>query len=149
VFALAGLVGVLVQGGALGRLVKVFGEARLIDVGLIALGIGYSLLGHVTPWWPLLGATVIAAFGNALLRPNITSLVTQVAAPHERGVVLGLVQSLASLANILAAPLSGWLVDGAHLVGWSWLAGGMCGLSLIVSHWGSRSFVSESAAKAS
>jgi MFS family permease len=137
VFALAGLVGVLVQGGLLGRLVKHFGEKRLIQVGLLALGIGYSTLASVEPWLSLSSAVVVAAFGNSLLRPNMTSLLTQIVDKKEQGLVLGLTQSLASLANIAAAPLSGWLIGRAHLQAWSFVAGSVCGLSLVASRWGS------------
>lgn len=137
VFALAGLVGVMVQGGLLGRLVKRFGEKRLIRVGLAALGTGYALLAGVSPWWSLAAAVVVSAFGNSLLRPNMTSLLTQIIERDEQGLVLGLTQSLASLAQISAAPFSGWLIDGSHLEAWSYLAGGVCGLSLIASRWGS------------
>ncbi len=143
VFALAGLVGVLVQGGLLGRLVKRFGERRLIQVGLVCLGIGYAALVDVDPWIPLSVATAISAFGNSLLRPNMTSVITQVIERHEQGTVLGLTQSLASLANITAAPLSGWLIEGAHLHAWSYLAGGVCGLSLLATRWGSGAFRGE------
>lgn len=138
-YALAGLVGVIVQGGLLGRLVGRFGEKRLIQVGLVALGLGYSMLAGVEPWLSLSASVVVAAFGNALLRPNMTSLLTQVIDRSEQGVVLGLTQSLASLATISAAPLSGWLIDTAHLHVWSYVAGGMCGLSLIASRWGTGS----------
>ncbi len=140
VFALAGLVGVIVQGGLLGRLVRRFGEVRLITVGLIALGVGYSLLAHVEPWAPLAAATVVSAFGNALLRPNLTSLVTQIVERHEQGIVLGLTQSLASLAQISAAPFSGWLIGAGHLDAWSWVAGGVCVLCLLAGRWGSAAF---------
>lgn len=137
VYALSGLVGVMVQGGLLGRLVRRFGERRLIQVGLVALGTGYSLLAGVEPWLSLSAAVVVASFGNALLRPNMTSLLTQVIERREQGVVLGLTQSLASLATISAAPLSGWLIDTAHLHTWGYVAGSMCGLALIASRWGS------------
>lgn len=138
VFALAGLVGATVQGGLLGRLVARLGERSLVPLGLVCLGAGYVLLGYVRPIAPLALATVVAAFGNSLLRPCLTSIVTQVSSREEQGVVLGLTQTLSSLATLGAAPLSGWLIGRAHLVLWGWVAGGFCAAALIAGRWGSR-----------
>src|SRR5215831_11278792 len=40
VFAFSGLVGVLIQGGGMGRLVKAFGESRLVQMGFVSMTIG-------------------------------------------------------------------------------------------------------------
>lgn len=137
-YALGGFVGVIVQGGLLGRLVKRFGERALISTGLVALGVGYAALAHVEPLLPLIFATMVAAFGNALLRPSLTSLITRAVSRAEHGVVLGLTQTLASLATILGAPLSGWLIDRGHLVSWSALAGAVPVLALVLGFFGSK-----------
>ena len=62
--------------------------------------VGYVALGFVHAITPLLVVATISSFGNAVVRPTLTSLVTQTAGPHEQGVVLGLNQSLNSLAQI-------------------------------------------------
>jgi MFS family permease len=136
-FTLSGIVGIVIQGGLLGRLVSRFGEAKLILVGIVLLGTGYFLLPHVDPVLPLAGATVLAAAGNAMLRPNLTSLVTQVAKPEEQGTLLGLTQSLASLANLTAPALSGFLIDHAALAAWGYVAGGFCCAAFLMRFFGS------------
>jgi MFS family permease len=145
-FAFSGLIGIVVQGGLIGRLVRVFKEPRLISMGLVALGAGYALLGYVEPVTPLLIAVGLSAIGNSVLRPSLTTIVTQVVPDRERGVALGLMQSLASLASITAAPLSGWLIDQRHLTLWGWFAAGCCGMALLVRQWGSATHAGTEAA---
>jgi MFS family permease len=136
-YAFSGLVGVIFQGGFIGRAVKVFRERRLIAMGLISLGVGYVMLAYVEPVWPLLVAITLASLGNSVLRPSLTSIVTQVVSKKEQGVALGLTQSLASLASITAAPLSGWLIDRRLLTAWGWVAAAFCALALCIRGWGS------------
>jgi MFS family permease len=144
-YAFSGLLGMIVQGGLIGRAARVFKEPRLIAMGLWTMAAGYALLGYVEPVGPLLVAVALAAIGNSVLRPSLTTIVTQVVPDAERGVALGLMQSLASLASISAAPISGWLIDREHLTSWGWFAAACCGMALLLRYWGSASHHSEPA----
>ncbi len=135
-FAFAGLVSLFVLGGLIGKLVARLGEARVAALGLVSLGVGYTALGYVQPIAPLLVAVGLGAFGNSVLRPALTSLLSQRVTRDEQGVALGLFQSLASLAAISAAPLSGWLIDRGHLTLWGWVSGGCCAAALVVGRRG-------------
>jgi DHA1 family tetracycline resistance protein-like MFS transporter len=145
-FAFSGFLGIIVQGGLIGRAVRIFKEPRLISMGLLTLGAGYALLGYVEPVTPLLIAVALSAVGNSVLRPSLTTIVTQVVPDAERGVALGMMQSLASLASICAAPLSGWLIDQRYLTLWGWFAAGCCGIALLVRQWGSATYARAQAA---
>ncbi len=136
-YAFSGLLGIIVQGGLIGRAARVFKEPRLVAMGLWTMAAGHALLGYVEPLGPLLVAVALASVGNAVLRPSLTTIVTQVVPDAERGVALGLMQSLASLASIVAAPISGWLIDRRYLTSWGWFAAACCGLALLMRHWGS------------
>jgi DHA1 family tetracycline resistance protein-like MFS transporter len=138
-YAFSGLIGIIVQGGLLGRAVRVFKERRLVAMGLCSMAAGYALLGYVEPVGPLLVAVGLSSIGNSVLRPSLTTIVTQVVPDAERGVALGLMQSLASLASITAAPISGWLIDHQHLTSWGWFAAACCGMALVMRQWGSAS----------
>ena len=67
----------------------------------------------------------------------MTSLITLTAKKEEQGVVLGLTLSLASIASVLAAPLSGWLIDHRMLGAWAWTAAAFASLALIARMFGS------------
>ena len=114
-FAYAGFVGILLQGGLIGRLVKRFGEPSLVGAGFLAMAAAYVGLGLTHSVGPLIGVATMAAFGQGVLRPTLTSLITQNAKRTEQGVVLGLTQSLTSLAQVTAPPLGGVLIGAGHL----------------------------------
>ena len=117
-FGYLGLIGALIQGGMIGRLVKRHGERRLMIAGFLALALGYACLAGASGIALLGVAATFAAIGTAVLRPSITSLVTQFAGKKEQGAVLGLTQSLSSVAAIVAPPLAGLLID--HSLGRAW-----------------------------
>ncbi|MBI3939364.1 MAG: MFS transporter [Acidobacteria bacterium] len=122
VFAYVGLLGILMQGGLLGRLVRRFGEQTLISAGMLSATLGYAFLGFTYRVPQLLLVSAVSAFGNGALRPALTSLITQRAARHEQGVVLGLTQSLNSAAQIVAPIGVGFLIDHSLLTTWALVA---------------------------
>ena len=111
VFAFSGLIGGIVQGGALGRLVKKLGEEKLATVGFISMGVGYFFLGWIFGIPLLLVAVTVAGFGTAVTRPALTTLITKSVGRSEQGAALGTSQSLASVAQILGPIIAGWLIE--------------------------------------
>jgi DHA1 family tetracycline resistance protein-like MFS transporter len=120
-WALAGFLGIFLQGPALGRLVKRFGEAKLNRAGFAGYVFGYAILAFTHSIGMLIFATVVTAIGG-LVRPTLTSMITHVTSRDEQGVVLGLTQSLNSASAILAPPLAGFLIDRGLLTTWGLLA---------------------------
>ena len=133
VFAYSGFLGILLQGGLIGRLVKRFGEVRLITTGFIAAAIGYLLLGAAGGIPLLLVAATFASFGNGTLRPTLTSLITQRVGRNEQGVVLGLNQSLLSVASIIAPAIGGFLIDHKLLSVWAFWAAAITVIALLLN----------------
>jgi MFS transporter, DHA1 family, tetracycline resistance protein len=131
-FGFLGLLGIILQGLLIGRLVKRFGEVRLAAVGFAALAVGYLTLGFVTSIVALVTVAVVAGFGNGVLRPSLTSLVTHQAGSHEQGVVLGITQSLSSVAAIGAPIVAGLLIERQLLTQWAWTSGAMAAVGLMV-----------------
>jgi MFS family permease len=58
----------------------------------------------------------------------LTSLITQEAGRHEQGVVLGLTQSMTSIASIVAPIVAGLFIEHAHLLAWALLAAALSGV---------------------
>ncbi len=123
VFAYAGLVGIVLQGGIIGRLVKRYGEPRVITAGLASMGAGFVLLGGAHSLPILVVAATLASLGSSSLRPALTALVTRRVERSEQGVVLGLTQSLTSLASIVAPTVGGALIGRGWLTAWAVAAG--------------------------
>lgn len=130
-FAYAGLVGILLQGGLIGRLVKRYREPQLAVAGFIAAVIGYALLGVTYTVTLLVVATTINGFGSGVLRPVITSQITQSVGRHEQGVALGIAGSLSSLAMTMAPPTGGVMIDEHWLVAWALVPASVAALGLV------------------
>jgi len=131
-WAFAGLTGIGLQGPALGRLVKRFGERTLNRVGFMGYTCGYALLAfcHSIPVLAL--ATLVTSVGG-MVRPTLTSLITQATPREEQGAVLGLTQSLNSVALIIAPPLGGYLIEHGWLTAWGLVAAAVAFIGLLLA----------------
>ena len=127
-FAYSGLLGVIIQGGLLGRLVKRFGERRLALVGFACACVGLAGLSVARPLGVLMLVFTATAFGTSVLRPCLTALVTHHSERHEQGVILGLTQSLYSTAMIVSSPISGWLIGMGQLGVWALIGAALAAL---------------------
>jgi MFS transporter, DHA1 family, tetracycline resistance protein len=116
-WALAGFCGIFWQGPALGRLAKRFGESLLNRAGFIGYVAGYTILAFCGSLGALGAATAVMSMGS-LVRPALTSLITQAAGAEEQGVVLGLTQSLTSISMIIGPLVSGYLIEHQLLTAW-------------------------------
>ena len=92
--------------------------------------LGYAAIGFTHTIGQLLWVTAFASIGGAGLRPALTSLVTQKAGRREQGVILGLTQSLTSIAQITAPVVAGILINHYLLTTWAVWAGILAGLAL-------------------
>jgi MFS family permease len=131
-FGFNGLVGVIVQGGLIGRLVARLGEERLSLLGFISMGLGLALLGtaHSLPW--LLTILALTSFGTSVTRPSLTTLLTRSVGQHEQGAALGVSQSLSSIAAILGPMIAGWLINQELLTTYGLVAGGVALLGALL-----------------
>jgi MFS family permease len=131
VYAFLGLLGVIIQGGFIGRLVKAVGETNLARAGFVLGLVGLVGLGFTYSIPLLLVAAAVASSGTGIIRPTVTSLITQKAGRSEQGVILGLTQSLNSISAIAAPALAGFLIDHHLLSTWAVTAGIVCGIALL------------------
>ncbi len=116
IFAFVGVVGAGVQGGLIGRLVKAFGEPPLVIVGALLFTLSLVLIpftGPQTGTPALLALGALFALGNGLATPSLTSLASKSAGAGEQGGVLGVTQSVASLARVVGPLLSAALIYSA------------------------------------
>lgn len=125
VYAFSGFLGIIVQGGLIGRLVKRLGEPRLARWGFAAAAAGFSGLAFTYRIPTLLVAAAAISFGTGVLRPVLTSLITQRTGKAEQGTVLGLTQSLASVSQIVAPAVGGLLIGQGQLVAWGLTMAGL------------------------
>jgi MFS family permease len=115
-FVFCGVIGVFIQGGAIGRLVKKFGEPKLISLSLFITGVSLALLPFIKgdgqlkwsavlhaadwPWIKMLLALALLAIGTSLTRPPVFGLLSNLAPANEQGATIGVAQSAGALARI-------------------------------------------------
>jgi DHA1 family tetracycline resistance protein-like MFS transporter len=110
-FVLLGLVSAMVQGGLIRRLAPRFGERRLILVGLVALAMGMALIAGVSGWPSLLLATLVVAFGQGLVGPSLSGLISKATPASEQGAVFGTLSSAQTLARMVSYLSGNILLD--------------------------------------
>lgn len=110
VFFAMGFVGVMVQGGLVGRLARHLGEKKVLYGSAVAQGAGFAAMALATgaASWPLtwLGSALFA-MGHASFNTTASSLLTLEAAPQERGAALGALQASSAIGRIIGPASSG------------------------------------------
>lgn len=132
VYAYVGFLGILLQGGLIGRLVQSFGEGKITWAGFLAATSGFAALAFTYSVPTLLVVSAVASIGTGALRPALTSLITQKAGRFEQGAVLGLNQSLMSISSIVAPFIAGVLIDHRLLAAWALVAAAVSAIGLFL-----------------
>ncbi len=117
IFAFCGIIGALVQGGLIGRMVKKLGEPKLIALSLVLTAASMAWLPFIKgtsnlsfrllaqpqgwPWVWMLSALALLAVGSSLTRPPLFGLLSNLTTAAEQGATLGVAQAAGSLARIL------------------------------------------------
>ncbi len=100
-FLLMGAVSVAIRAGVLGRLVKRFGEVKLMNVGSVLLALGLFAFPLPTHIALLMLVMTLVPIGTALLFPAASALLSQRCDPKQLGQVMGVQQAFGAIARIL------------------------------------------------
>lgn len=109
-FGFIGIISVILQGGLIGRLVKMFGETALARTGLLLLSGALALLPLVPTIPMLLLVCAALAIANGLVNPTLNGLASQMIDRSWQGRALGLMQSAGSVGRLIGPLLGGWLL---------------------------------------
>ncbi len=127
-----GVISLCIQAFLMGKLVERWGEEKIMLVGFGSTMIALLVIG-LSPALAifLLGITV-NSFGNAIIRPAITGMLSKNASPHHQGLVFGLNQTLMSIAQIVCPLVSGFLIGKQLTFLWCLMISGMAFMGLII-----------------
>ncbi|MCC7017456.1 MAG: MFS transporter [Rhodospirillales bacterium] len=106
-FAFIGILSAAIQGGLIGLLAARFGEQRLVSAGAILLALGLAAIPFARSVHLLIPAMVLAGSGFSLVSPALNSLISLEASERERGGVMGLARSSATLGRVLGPAWAG------------------------------------------
>ena len=142
-FAYVGIVLVVIQGGLLGRLVRKFGERRLILAGIGLMAAGMAVVPSAPTPVFLAGCLTLLAIGSGLHNPSTLGLLSRITDEGSQGGTIGISRSFGALARTVG-PATGTWIFGAAGASWPfWTAGALMLLAFLIA-WGVLSRVAPS-----
>lgn len=123
VFLVLGIVSVIIQMGLISKLVKRFGEVKVLILGCVISAVGFVFIIFAAEARTLIGLVVAAAIyyaGNSLITPTASTLVS---IQHEgrQGESMGYFSSFGSLGRMVGPVIGGALYDftafGPYILG--------------------------------
>jgi MFS family permease len=140
-YAYIGFTLAMVQGGIVRRLAGYWREGQLAFSGGLLQIVGFGLvvlsIHSASVFWLLVALGIVVA-GVSFMSPNLNSMISRRSDPARQGVVLGVTQSVSSLARILGSAL-GIPMLRLHLTAPYYVAAGLMGVGLFLLVVASRS----------
>lgn len=114
VLAYVGILAVLVQGFAIGKLSKRYNDRQLMLSASASMAAGFALWALVPNVWTLLIVLIPISFGGGVLNTIINSALSKSVYPEEIGGTLGISASLESLTRVISPVVGGILLQWAR-----------------------------------
>jgi MFS transporter, DHA1 family, tetracycline resistance protein len=112
VFALFGVISLVIQGGLIGWIARTLGQVRVVACGSLISAAGLATIAASYHFAPLIAGLVLLALGLGVTQPMLSSIASEYAGAEQRGAVLGFAQSAGGLARTVGPVLSGYLFEG-------------------------------------
>jgi len=114
VFFMLGSIGVIIQGGFIGKLTELLGEKKLVQLAALSLMTGLTVIGSASFEFSLWIGLFFFGCGAAIFNPSLSSLISKSADPSSRGQYLGHYQAACSMGRIVGPSVSGLLYSYFH-----------------------------------
>lgn len=138
-FAYIGVLSTFNQGFLVRRLLPKLGERKVLTMGVVLLGLGFTLIGFSTNLVLLGAAVTLIPFGLAFTNPSILGSVSLLSSKDEQGRILGTTQGTAALGRIIGPLLGGFVYENINISAPFWASGLIvCAGFLLVLKLGSR-----------
>ncbi|HEX3771015.1 MAG TPA: MFS transporter [Polyangiaceae bacterium] len=112
VFALFGIITLVIQGGLIGWIARTVGTIRVVACGALLAAAGLTTVAFAHHFAPLICGLVLLAMGLGVTQPLLSSIASDYAGGEQRGAVLGFAQSAGGMARTVGPTLSGFLYEG-------------------------------------
>ncbi len=107
-FGIMGLIGALVQGAGLKRLVEKFRDSSLLLYGSIFMGVGLLMIPYGKNFIGVAIIVSIMSIGTGILQPVVLSMISKFSPQDRQGAILGINQSISALARVFGPLWGGW-----------------------------------------
>ena len=121
-FAYVGILGAVIQGGAIGPLSRRLGEARLIVAGAALLAIGTAGIPFVASVGPLIAVMAVLGIGFSILNPALNSRISRHVGSGSQGALMGVARAATTFGRVVGPAWAGFLFSYAGM-DWPFLAG--------------------------
>ncbi len=108
-FAYLGLIGIIIQLFGLRIILKKLPEHTIATIGIFLMAISLGLIALSGSMMALFVALTFLAFGNSVANPVLYGLVSRLSPDDEQGNILGISQSVASIARLIGPVLGTYL----------------------------------------
>lgn len=108
-FGVMGLLALIIQGGLIGPLSRMFKQLNLVLAGAVLLAVGMVLIGTAQHAWMVVVGLVFVGSGLGVTNPLLSVIAAQLAGGESRGAVLGFAQSSGGLARTIGPLWGGFL----------------------------------------
>ena len=106
-----GAAGVIVRTTLVGPAVRRVGEVRMARAGLVLLAAGLILFPFARGYPVLLTAMTLMPLGTAFTFPAVTALLSRVVPSKQRGLYMGVQQTVGGVARVVFPWWNGWAFD--------------------------------------
>ncbi|MFH1399061.1 MAG: MFS transporter [Candidatus Woesearchaeota archaeon] len=110
-YTYVGFLSIVLRGIMLPKLIDRFGEKRLQFAGITSILIAMVGVLFVSEYWHLFLFITFFSFGTGVARPVMTGAISRSVSDKEQGAVLGVTNSIGSLAQIAAPLIGGFMIN--------------------------------------
>lgn len=114
-FMYIGLIQIVLQGLIIGRLANKFGEEELIAFGPLLLMLGILLMPLIPNIAIFLASLMMIALGSGMMRTVVPSFISKRNPANEQGGILGVTQSVSTIAMVPGPLIGGFVFEFAGL----------------------------------
>jgi len=106
-----GVIRVAIQTVLIARILRFFGEKRALVTGVVSMTISMVTLAFSAEYLFVFVPLIFLAYGTGVSRPLLTSKLTNSVTQRETGSILGVNNSLTSIAQIITPILGGFIIE--------------------------------------
>ena len=106
-----GVIRVVIQTVLIARILRFFGEKRVLVTGILSMIVSMVTLAFSTEYLVVFVPLIFLAYGTGVSRPLLTSKLTNSVTQKETGAILGVNNSLISVAQIITPILGGLIIE--------------------------------------
>jgi DHA1 family tetracycline resistance protein-like MFS transporter len=110
-FAWIGIVRVIIQTFFIARIQQALGEERLLIIGIATMLIAMVSLALTAEYWFVFAPLFFLSFGTGVSRPILMSTLTNSVTRTETATILGVNNSLSSVAQIIIPIIGGFIIQ--------------------------------------